>query len=1028
MKKIYKLMRSCITILAAMAVLNGYAQDSAVTGRVTAEDAPEGLPGVTVFVKGTSTGTITDIDGNFRVTAGSDAILSFSFIGYKTLDVPLNGRTTVNVDLKIDQTALDEVVVIGYGEQNRRDLTGSVVSVKSEELSQTTPTSALEGMRGRLSGVQITANGGPGEAADIQIRGISTLGGAGGPLYVVDGQQLDDINNINPDDIASIEVLKDGASAAIYGSRSANGVIIITTKKGKSGKAKISANYIRTYSALASKIPVSNTRQARQFEIARTNTGDPLNPGPPTDSLDAQFNNDFDYQEIITRVGVRDQIGLSLSGGSDDANFYWNTGFLNQEGVIRNSDFQRINTTINMNFNVADRIKSGTRIIASYSERNGLNEGAVFGQLATHFPFLPTRDQDGTFVPQTSSQQNVEAETLLTVRQRRDYDGQIFSYLEFELLPALKFKSTLGVLVEVRRDNDFDPILVQPIGRPPSGDERTQLNFSLQQENYLTYKKSFGDHNISALAGVQIQTWRDEFARHRSTEFNNDIVRTFNNAGELDASNTLTTATGHALASQYGRITYDYKGKYLFAATVRRDGSSRFGSANQYGTFPGLSVGWRVSDESFWSPLANVVSDFKIRAGISENGNERIGNFDSRSLYVPGFLYNGVNGIALDQIGNENLRWETTRQSFVGTDFGFLGGRITASLDYYEKNTFDLLFNTPLPQETGFSVIRDNVAEIRNTGIEFNLSGNVIENGDLKWYSSFNIATNKNEVVKLSNDVDQIIDGNYSIREGNPIGDFWGYTALGVFAYDESNAFDSDGNQLTPVFDESGGFVQYELNGETYTGDVNQLTIGSVVLQGGDAHWADLNGDFNIDAGNDRSVIGNGYPKFFGGFYNEFTYKGVKLSIMMDYNFGNDIYRQYDETRNQRLVRTVLAGPDRIDEAWYNPGDVAKFPTLSSSRTSANNIGPNSFWISDADFIKLRSVRIDYTLPKSVMSKLGLLSGVSVYASGNNLLTWTNYVGYNPELGTRGNAREPGTDNLRYPLSREYILGINVNF
>ncbi|GAB3654650.1 TonB-dependent receptor [Echinicola sediminis] len=1003
------------------------AQEVTVSGTVTSSEDDLGLPGVTIRVKGGTKGTTTDLDGKYQIKASPSDVLVFSFIGYTEEAIEVGNRSIIDVNMSPDIAQLNEVVVVGYGEQNRRDLTGSVVSIKSDELDQSTPVSALEGMRGRLSGVSITSNGGPGEAADIQIRGTSTLNSGTGPLYVVDGQQLDDIDNINPNDIASVEVLKDGASAAIYGSKSANGVIIITTKKGKSGETKIDANYVRSYSSLATKIPVSNTRQARIYEIARTGN-DAINPGPPADSLSALFNQDFDYQEMITRVGVRDQVGLSLSGGKEDANFYWNTGFLNQDGIVKNSNYQRINTTLNVNFKATDKIKAGTRIIGSYSERNGLNEGSVFNQLSTHFPYLPTQDSDGTYVPQTSSQQNVLAETLFTVRQSRDYDGQIFNYAELELLPSLKFKSTLGVLLELRRDNDFDPTIVQPLGRAATGSEITRLNFSLQQENYFTYKKKFGDHNVTGVLGVQFQKWRNEFARFRSTEFNNDIVRTFNNVVELDAANTRTTASGNALASQFGRLTYDYKGKYLFGATVRRDGSSRFGTENQYGVFPGISLGWRISDEAFWAPLTNAVSDMKIRGGISQNGNERIGNFDSRSLYSPGFLYNGQNGIALTQLGNANLAWETTQQSYLGIDFGFLKGRINASVDYYEKLTSDLLYSTPLPEETGFSSIRNNIGEIKNRGFELSISGDIMNRPDFKWYSSFNISTNTNEILDLAEEDGQIIQGNYIIREGGSIGDMWGYTAQGVFAYNESNAFDDAGNQLTPIFDEQGGFLSYELNGQAYAGNVNQLKVQNRVLQGGDVFWKDLNGDFNIDAGNDRSVIGNGLPKLFGGFYNEFLYKGIKLSIMFDYNFGNDLYREYDETRNQRLVRTILPGPERIEEAWYQPGDVAKYPTLASNSTSRNNLGPNTFWLSDADFIKLRSLRLDYSLPGSITDKVNFLSNVSIYASGNNLFTWTNYEGYNPELGTRGNALQPGMDNLRYPLYREYIMGININF
>ncbi|MEN1785882.1 MAG: SusC/RagA family TonB-linked outer membrane protein, partial [Bacteroidota bacterium] len=685
MKKIYKSLKMCLLGAVFVSISTSvFGQDQTVTGRVTSDDT-EALIGVTVVVRGTTNGTVTDVDGNYAISVPADGVLVFSYVGFKETVIPINGRSTVDVVLELDLEVLQEIVVVGYGEQNRRDVTGSIVSVKADELSQATPLGALEGMRGRLSGVAITENGAPGEAADIQIRGNTSLNATGGPLFVVDGQQLDNIDNLNPNDIASIEVLKDGASAAIYGSRSANGVIIVTTKKGKSGKTRIDASYVRSYTSLATKIPVSNTRQARQYELARSGNSNAQTADTPPDSLSQLFNQDFDYQEIITRVAVRDQVGLSLSGGNDNANFYWNGSYLNQEGVVNNSDFVRFNSTLNVNFKVGEKINAGTRFIASYSERNGLNEGAVFGQLATHFPYLPTRDADGTFVPQTSSQQNVEAETLLTVRERRDYDGQFFSFIEIDPLPNLKFTSRLGIIFELQRDNDFNPAIVQPRAEAPSGSENTELNYSLQQENFLTWSKKFGDHNITALAGVQIQKWKEEFSRFESVTFNNDLIRTFNNVEDLTLGdgNTGTTATSHSLASQFGRVSYDYKGKYLVSGTIRRDGSSRFGDDNQYGVFPAVSVGWRISDESFMQPLSRYIADLKFRASIAENGNERIGNFLSVSQYTPGAIYDGVNGTFQSNLGNQALAWESTTQFNYGVDLALLGGRLNVTFDAY---------------------------------------------------------------------------------------------------------------------------------------------------------------------------------------------------------------------------------------------------------------------------------------------------------------------------------------------------------
>ncbi|MBB3696631.1 SusC/RagA family TonB-linked outer membrane protein [Flammeovirga yaeyamensis] len=1002
------------------------AQDKlTVSGIVTSSDDGIPMPGVNVVIQGTDIGTITTIDGKYKLNVSPNDVITFSFIGYVTESVNVGGRTKIDFTIKPDLEQLDEVVVIGYGEQNRRDVTGGIVSVKSDELTQATPSSALEGMQGRLSGVSITSNGGPGAGSEISIRGTSTLNSGTGPLYVVDGQQMEDINNLNPEDIESIEVLKDGASAAIYGSKSANGVIIITTKSGKAGKTKINASFVQGWNTLASKIPVSNTRQAKIYADARKGND---KDATPLDSLSTIYNQDFDYQDMITRVSQRQQFGLSLSGGTEAANFYWNTGYIGQDGVVNNSDYLRYNTTLNVNFKATSWLKAGTRIMGSYSEQNGLNTGAVFGQISTHFPYLPVQDADGTFIPQTSSQQNILAETLFTERRRRKYRGQAFGFAEFQILPSLKFKSTIGIDVHFKRNNDFNPTIVQPMGRDASGSQTTEHDFSIQQENYLSWKKKFKDHNISAMVGMQTQTWTDEYARFESNSFNNDINRTFNNVAELTAGNSRTETEKHSIVSQYGRFTYDFKGKYLVAATIRRDGSSRFGENNKYGIFPGASVGWRISDEFFMKPLKPVLSDMKFRAGVSQNGNERIPNFESRTLYQPGYFYDGVNGIGVSQLGNPDLVWETTQQAYVGVDLGLFEDKININVDYYEKLTSDLLYSVPLPQETGFSSVRSNIGEIKNSGLEFNISANIINKENFQWYSSFNIATNVNEIVKLAEKDGRIIQGEYIIEEGGSIGDIYGYTALGVFPYDESNAFDNDGNQLTPIFDDEGNFTRYELNGREYSGEINQLKVQNRVLEGGDVHWQDHDGDFNIDADNDRSVIGNGLPELFGGLYNEFSYKGIKLSVLFDFNFGNDIYKKYDETRNQRLVTTVVPGPERIDGAWYEQGDVARYPTLYSKSASKNNLGPNTFWISKADFIKLRSVRIDYSLPKTLMDKVSFMSNVSFYVSGLNLLTWTNFDGYNPELGSNGNALKPGLDNLRYPLSREYLAGIQVQF
>ncbi|GGZ25251.1 SusC/RagA family TonB-linked outer membrane protein [Echinicola pacifica] len=1027
MKKNYKLIRLCIFVMAVLCVLSAHAQGQTITGRVLAEDAPDGLPGVTILIKGTTKGTTTDIEGRFKIAAGPADVLTFSFVGYKPAEVTVGNSSTLNITMDFDQQALQEVVVVGYGEQNRRDVTGSVVSIKEEQLEQTTPVNVLDGMQGRMSGVSITTNGGPGETSDIVIRGTSTLNGGTGPLYVVDGQQMEDISNLNPSDVASIEVLKDGASAAIYGSKSANGVVIITTKTGKAGKTKVDVSYIRSYNKLYTKIPVANTRQQRINELYHRNQASGANASP-ADSLSFKYNMDIDIQDILTRVGVKDQLNLALSGGSDNAKFYWNTGYITQQGVVLGSDYERINSTLNVNFNLGKKFTAGTRLMTSYDKREGLSEGGVFRHMAERMPWMPLIDWDGTYYPELFGRKNSLAIAEFAEITTRRYIGQTFNFLEYKILPSLSFKTTLGANFDLETYNEFNPTIVQRAGLAASGAERNTVSFDYQFENYFSWKKSFNNHNLNALLGMQIQEWNVRHNRFQSNDFNNDLVKTFDNVNELNISNTYTNGYGHSLSSQYMRATYNFKSKYLFATTLRRDGSSRFGTDNQYGLFPSASAGWRVSDEGFMQPLANVLTDLKFRVGVAVTGNERIGNYESRALYAPGNMYNGVNGIAPSQLANPDLLWESTRQINYGMDLALFGGKISATLDFYEKLTSDLLYNRDLPQETGFSNVRSNIGSIQNRGLEVFISASPMKIGALEWFTSFNISTNSNKIIDLAEEDGRFLSSDelYLYEEGAAIGNFYGFVSEGIFAYDESNAFDDQGQHLTPVFNGEGAFLNYILNGQTYGGPVNQLSYQGTTLKGGDVFWRDLNGDFKIDEANDRTVIGNGVPKFFGGLFNEFKVKDFRFSFLFDFNFGNDIYQNYEYTRNNRTTWTVTPGPERIEEAWYKPGDVARYPRIGSY--AQNNLSANSFYVSDADFIKLRNVRLDYSLPESLLTKTNFIRNASVYFSANNLLTWTNYTGYNPELGSRGNALTPGLDNLRYPNYQEFILGLSMGF
>ena len=1003
-------------------VSGGLRGQSSVSGVVTSEDG-ETLIGVSVVQLGTTTGTVTDFEGAYSITLSEEGenTLRFSYTGFAPQEIAVDQQTTIDVVLGSNAALLDEIVVIGYGTERKRDVLGSIASVDEEAITQTTPVNAFDAIQGRLSGVQITSNGGPGAGSDIRIRGTSTLSAGVDPLYVVDGQQLENIDNLNPNDIASIEVLKDGASAAIYGSKSANGVVIITTKTGVRGRTGLEITHSTGLNEVSSLIPVSNTRQRVLFEQQRSGG---IGSGVDPDSLSARFQQEVDLQDVLLRTGVRNQTGLSISGGGENSTFYWNTGYLSEEGIVLNSDYSRVNTSLKVDFDFSSVISAGTRLNASYEKQGGLDENSVFRQLAERPPYLPVRDGNGDLFPQAFGRRNPLAEAIAATNDDRNFRSTIFSYVEFALLPELTFRSTLGANYRQRKQNGFNPSILQGGQGPASGYEIQSLDYDVQQENYLTYTQQFGDHNLSALAGFQTQRWNTEFSELRAVSFASDLIQTFNNVAELNTNGTRTLKDRHALLSYFGRIAYNFRGKYLLAGTLRRDGSSRFGPDRKYGNFPSASVGWRISAEPFMAGIRGTVSDLKLRASYAITGNERIGNYEAQLLYRPGFIYNGINGVAPFQLSNPELGWESTEQVNFGLDLELLQGRFTTTLDYYVKTTKDLLYQVPLPEETGFSAVTQNIGSVENRGFEVTISATPLRIRDFKWFTSFNFATNDNTVLSLA-DPDGFQRGPFIIEEGESIGNIYGFTNLGVFAYDESNAFTSDGVQLTPQFDADGTFSNYTLNGQTYTGEVNQLQAANRVLGGGDVIWKDLNGDFVIDNTNDRSVIGNGLAKYFGGFFNEFSYKNVSLSFLFDYNFGNDIYRNYDDRRNTATTFGATPHPDRIEGAWLRPGDEVEYPSLDRTR-SQNRIGIDSYYLSDADYIKLRNVRLTYNLPRSVVDRLSWLNEFSVNLSVNNPITWTNYEGYNPELGTRGAALEPGIDNLRYPNKTEYILGLRI--
>ncbi|MGY6648000.1 SusC/RagA family TonB-linked outer membrane protein [Wenyingzhuangia sp. IMCC45574] len=1020
----YKLLTAFLMFVVCSFTVS--AQDNVVTGTVKGEDG-EPVAGANVVEKGTSNATLTDFDGNYSIKLKSvNKVLTVEYLGYESAEVSAKNKKNIVISLRKSTEDLEEVVLIGYGAVKKKDVIGAVGSVKSEAIQQAAPVSALDGVEGRIAGVQITPGSSPGESADITIRGISTFGAGTSPLYVVDGQQVDDIDNINPADIETIDVLKDGASAAIYGSRSVNGVILITTKQGKPGYPRLKVDYIRSASILASKIPVSNTRQYNVFRALRSPTGTNAT-GQVADSLGIRNQIVEDAQEAIKRIGIKNQVNIGVSGGDKSTKYYWNNSYLEDNGIIISSSYKRITSNLRLDSKLNKSIKAGIRINNSYSLRNGLNEGRTFYQLAIRRPDVALIDFDGSFIREKYRIANPIANATLATNDTRELRSSIFNYIDINIFDGLKFKTTLGLNYRNQKLSEFNPQATVDVDRAKiNGRERQRNYIDYQSESYFTYTKSFKDHNVNALLGMSVQKWTREFSDLRAIEFNNDYIPTFNNVKEFNLDNTGTTETSNALSSVYGRLQYNYKGKYLVSGSLRRDGSSRFGANRRWGNFPAAQVGWQVAKEKFMKPIKSVLNEFKIRASYAITGNERIGDFESVALYDPGNFYNSVSGIAPSQLGNNDLGWEETTQENYGVDLSFFRNKFSISVDRYIKTTDDLLYSVPIPEETGFNTIRTNIGSVQNKGWDVSISGTPVKTKNFTWNTAFNVSYNENKVLKLA-DEDGFENNGYIIREGESVGNMYGYKNLGVFRYDQSNAFTADGVQLTPNFDENGTFVNHTLNGEEYTGDVSQLRFQNRVLRGGDYIFQDQNGDFNIEASNDRVVIGNGLADFVGGFTNTFRYKSLSMSFLLNFNFGNDIYRWYDWNRNRGASSNQPPHPDRIDQAWKQQGDITVYPILHSNRPQ-NRTGYQSQYVSEADYIQLSNVRLNYTVPKKILKKIGIVKSLKFTASANNLFMFTNYEGYNPKLGRRGDPLRPGWDGLRYPNKREFIFGLNAQF
>lgn len=996
----------------------------------------EPLIGVAVRVPDSEVGSITNVDGKYTVNVPAKKnVLEFSYTGFTTSRITINERQVIDVVLTESVKELEEVKVIGYGSMKKRDITGAISSISAQTIEEKTPLNIFDALQGQTAGVQIvTGSGAPGETAEIRIRGVSTFDEGAKPLFVVDGVPSDNVDNINPNDIESIEVLKDAASAAIYGSRSANGVILVTTKKGEKNRPRVDVRYLHSNSTLSRHMPRSNATERRHYDDIRKKYlvgGDYLIN--ITDSLAYITNQDIDIVDLIFRRASRDQIDFMVSGATDVFNYYISSAYLKDKGIIINSDYDRITSRINTEYKPKKNLSIGNKIQLAYSSKNGIDEDGVLNSLLVKPAYLAVLNPNGSYVPNISARRNPLAVAMTDINKEQAYKASLYQYVDWQIINKLKFNTSVQFNFNAdryQRKRSSDQLSTEEAGTPNSGSrDRTYISYDVTNENYLTYTDTWGDyHDITLMLGNSISYWGTDKINLLGMNMTSDMLYTLNSASYFDTKNTSTDILKSAMLSYFGRATYSYKSRYLANFNLRYDGSSRFGKNNRWGAFPSGSIGWRFSDEKFMRFARRILTDSKLRFSAGITGNQRIGEYESYQLYSPNYIYENVSGIAPSNLADAYLGWESTTQYNAGLDLMFLKSRIRFSFDYYKKYTDDLLAKVELPKEIGFSTARRNVGAMTNEGVEASLDVDIIQTSKWKWSVNFNMAHNNTIITRVADDIPfyRGLHEAIYVQANARLGEFYGYKYKGIFAYDESNAFTPSGERLTPVF-QSGVFQNaYYLNGQVYTGEVKQkMAANGTVLKGGDVDLEDTDGNWIVDL-HDKSLIGCAQPDLYGGFGTNVSYKNISLSASFYYSIGGKIYNYAMARQNSFEFDGITPTPHAIQNMWKAPGDEAIYPVPMKSEH--NRLAPSDFFLEDASYLKLKTARLTYRFEQDLLKKIWL-KGASLYVYGNNLLTFSKYKGYDPEF-SRGaaDALTIGIDPNSYPRKREFGFGVNVNF
>jgi len=1046
------------------------AQTMKVTGTVKSGDDNVGLPGTSVIIQGTTIGTVTDADGHYAIDASPGATLVFSSIGYKTQTVTISNQTTVDITLNPDAASLEEVVVIGYASVERRDLTSAVSSVNAKQLKDIPINSAAQAITGRLAGVQVTTNEGtPNAQVTIRVRGGNSITQDNAPLYIVDGVQVDNaLNVIAPQDIQSIDVLKDASATAIYGARGANGVVIITTKGGHAQKTTVSFNSLVGIRQLANKLDVMKPYDfvMYQYERSRGSMAD-QNTFTKTygnfDDLENYKQVPFvDWQDkMFGRTALMTTNNVSLTGGNAETQFNLSVTSNTEQGIMQTSDFDRKLINFRFDHQLSKNVKTGFNVRYNYTVINGAgtsNAGSSsvnnLRQAVKYRPLLFPGQNAETYDPNYAAETNANSLSLVnpillaqqTWQKEIQSTTNINGYVAIDITKFLNFRSTLGADISTDQFNNFYDTLTNTSKQNGAGAPVAALtnNYKtiINNSNVFVFSAgklfpSFGRSNqLDVLLGHEIlpTTVKSNYTESHGFPIGISADRALNNMA-LGTPQTPPTSSmlPSRLLSFFSRVSYAYKDKYQLTATFRTDGSSKFARGYKWGIFPSLSGAWRISDESFMQPLQSTFSNLKLRMSWGRAGNNRIADFLYLSQFDGNNVYYDANntlitGYKPSALANNFVQWEVTTSRNVGLDVGLFNGKVQTSIDVYKNTTDKLLLNAQVPPASGYTGQIQNIGASSNSGVEVQLTATPVNSGNLLWTSTFNISFNKNKIESLgglqsflqpSGWAGSNVPSDYAVIVGQPVGVIWGLVTDGFYKVSDFDYVNGNYVLKNGVADDKA------ITGKAAPGVIK---------------FKDLNGDGVIDLDHDRQNIGNTTPKFFGGFSNQFSYKNFDLSVFVNFQFGNKVLNanklefSSGYTPNSNMLSIMNGRWRNVDASGNVVTDPEALETLNANATIWSPMTTNSSFfvhswaVEDASFIRINNVTLGYTVPAALLSKIRI-SKLRFYATANNLAVFTNYSGYDPDVNVRRSTPlTPGVDYSAYPRSRAYIFGLNLSF